>query len=209
MQLDLGDRINFTRPIKLHSFKNMKSPFLLVAPVCLAGMFTSCGSVSGLNTAAATGFSRPGGYEKVLVKDFTTSISDFKVQSKVEVARKSLPDAIASELSKKGGFSRVSRVGKPDSTTLVIGGTIDQYDDGNAALRLMIGFAAGNSNLDATVSYTDGTTGKTLGTLKADKNSWALGGALAAAQTADSFIDPIAKKIASEAKLKFSKQAVQ
>ena len=187
----------------------MKFALTLLFALPAAFVLSSCGSVSGVDTTGATATARSGGYDKVIVKDFTHSTTDYKVRSKVEMATKTLPDTIVSELSKQGGFSKVSRSGKPDGSTLVIGGNIDQYDDGNAAMRLMIGFAAGNSNLDATVSYSDGSTGKSLGTVKADKNSWALGGALAAAQTADSFIDPIAKKIAAEAKAKFSKQAIQ
>ena len=187
----------------------MKHAFSLLFALPVALVLSSCGSVSGVDITGAQATSRSGGYDRVIVKDFSHSTTDYKVRSKVEMATKSLPDAIASELSKQGGFSKVSRSGKPDASTLVIGGNIDQYDDGNAAMRLMIGFAAGNSNLDATVNYLDGANGKSLGTVKADKNSWALGGGLAAAQTADSFIDPIAKKIASEAKTKFSKQATQ
>lgn len=186
----------------------MKALYKIIPAVAIAVLHCSCGTVSSLpqdNTKPT----RPASYTKVIVKDFSHSISDYKVKSKVEMAVKSLPDAIASELAKGGAFSKVSRSGKPDASTLVIGGNIDQYDDGNPALRLMIGFTAGNSNLDATVKYTDGASGKSLGEIKADKNSWALGGALAAAQTADSFIDPIAKKIAKEAALHFSTKATK
>ena len=187
----------------------MKSIYHSILILAVAAIFSSCGTVSDLSTTGAQATAPTTGYDKVLVKDFTHSISDYKVKSKVDMATKTLPDAIASELQKGGGFAQVSRSGKPGPSTLVIGGNIDQYDDGNAALRLMIGFTAGNSNLDATVNYSDGKTGKSLGTVKADKNSWALGGALAAAQTADSFIDPISKKIATEAKSKFSKKVSQ
>lgn len=176
----------------------------LVCITAAAAVLQSCGTVSDVNLTGAQVSKPPGGYSKVLVEDFTSSPVAPVANVKVAQAEKTLPETIAGEIRELGKFSQVSRTGKPDASTLIIKGNIDQYDDGNAVMRAVVGFAAGNSNLDATVTYIDGKSGKSLGSLKADKNSWAMGGLLAAAQTADSFIEPIAKKIAKEATEKFS-----
>lgn len=49
---------------------------------------------------------------------------------------------------------------------------------GNAALRSLVGMGAGSSNFNPNVYLTDATTGKEIGMMKVDKNTWALGGGL-------------------------------
>jgi len=162
-----------------------------VATVVLA----SCGSTSALpETANKSGKT----FSKVVVRDFKTSVKNPAVTHKLSVAQKSFSDQIVGEISKTGKFSKVSRNGKVDANTMIIDGTITNYDDGNAALKLLVGFAAGNANFDAFVNYRD-SSGANLGTIKVDKNSWALGGAVAMSQTADSFILGAAKEVAKEA----------
>ncbi|TAG08446.1 MAG: DUF4410 domain-containing protein [Verrucomicrobia bacterium] len=167
---------------------------------------SSCGSVSKFSPSNAQTTAPASGYTKVIVKNFTHSISDVKVQSKVDLAQKTVADNIASEIIKTGQFTSVSRSGKPDASTLVIGGNIDKYNDGNAALRLVVGFGAGSSEFNATATFSDGKSGKSLGTIVADKNSWALGGGIAATQDADSFIPSVSKHIAKETAAKFGKK---
>ncbi len=53
-------------------------------------------------------------------------------------------------------------------------------------------------NFDARVELVDGGSGKTLGTWKVDKNSWALGGGIAATQTPEGFMQEAASKIGTE-----------
>ncbi len=180
--------------------KTLVSTFLLLPALVL---LNSCGSVSDLSQSNAQASAPAAGYTKVIVKDFSHSITDYKVRSKVEMAQKTLADNIASEITKTGKFSQVSRSGKPDASTLLIGGNIDKFNDGNAAMRLMVGFGAGSSEFDATAAFTDGKTGKSLGTIVADKSSWALGGGIAATQDAESFIPSVSKHIAKETAAKF------
>jgi len=154
----------------------------------------SCGTTSSLpKTANKSGKS----FSKVIVKDFSSQVADTAVQSKVAIAQKSFADLIASEVEKTGRFTKVSRSGNLDSDTLLIDGAITEYDDGNAVLRTLIGFAAGNSNFNSNVRFSDKSG--SLGTVQVDKNSWALGGIAAATQTAESFIPGAAKKVAKEA----------
>ena len=54
------------------------------------------------------------------------------------------------------------------------------------------------SSFDAIVELRDGATGAVLGSMKVDKNSWPLGGMIAATQTPRTFMDGAAKKVAEE-----------
>jgi hypothetical protein len=67
--------------------------------------------------------------------------------------------------------------------------------EGNAALRMFVGMGAGSSYFDANVRFSD-SRGKSLGMIRVDKNSWALGGGLAATQTVDTYMREGAKKTA-------------
>jgi len=179
----------------------MKLFTLLLIPVFAT--LVSCGTTSGVKAADGKAISSSAvKFSKVVVRDFASTENDPKVATKVAIAKKSFPDMIVGELRNTGRFSKVSRSGSVDSETLVIGGTITDYDDGNAVAKMFIGFAAGNSNFNSNVNFSG--AGKSLGNVTVDKNSWALGGALAAAQTAESFIPGAAKKVAGEA-LKFAK----
>ncbi len=75
---------------------------------------------------------------------------------------------------------------------------ITRLKKGSAAARLLIGFGAGSSYFDATVRVRDGASGADYGTIMVDKNSWALGGGLASAQSVESFMEGAAKKVAGE-----------
>jgi len=65
-------------------------------------------------------------------------------------------------------------------------------------LRLFIGMGAGSSFFEADVYFRD-SKGSTLGKIKVDKNSWALGGGVAAAQNPTMFMNGGSDKIAEEA----------
>lgn len=65
-------------------------------------------------------------------------------------------------------------------------------------LRLFIGMGAGSAFFEADVYFRD-SKGATVGKIKADKNSWALGGGVAAAQNPTMFMNGAAEKIAKEA----------
>ena len=102
----------------------------------------------------------------------------------------------------------MTRNGKAGADSLIITGDVTRYVAGNAALRALVGFGAGSSYFDADVRFIDGASGKVVGTMKADKNSWGLGGGLAAGQTPETFMKGAAKTVAEES-TKYSKSAVR
>ncbi len=62
----------------------------------------------------------------------------------------------------------------------------------------MVGLGAGSAYFDAVVEMYDSETNQKLGEIIVDKNSWALGGFLAAGQSVESFMNGAAKKVAEE-----------
>ena len=172
----------------------MKLSIKLLCLTATALVFSSCGSTSSLQTPAANGIEQAR-YSKVLVKDFSATVMDQKQQ--VKVAQSYFPDRIAQELRKTGRFNSVTRSGSADAKTLVINGVITRYSEGNAAMRMLVGMGAGSSYFDSQVMLQNNRK-KLLGTVKVDKNSWALGGGIAAGQTPTTYMDGAAKKIAKE-----------
>jgi hypothetical protein len=177
----------------------MKKYTSLIALALSALIFTSCGTVSKVTpTTGVTAKS----YSKVIVKNFNYKGAANEVNG--PASSTIFSDHISNEIKKNGSFSSVSRSGKAGADTLVISGDVTRYVTGNAALRLLVGMGAGSSYFDADVHFTDGATGKSLASMKVDKNSWGLGGGLAAGQNPESFMQGSAKKVATEA-TKFSK----
>lgn len=130
-------------------------------------------------------------------------MQDFKIfvpesAEKAASAKTYFADRIAADLRKTGRFASVSRNARPDAATLVIDGVVTKYVEGNAELRFWIGMGAGSALLEANVDFRD-NKGSPIGTIKVDKNSWALGGAIAAGQNPQLFMDGAADKIAAEA----------
>jgi hypothetical protein len=179
----------------------MKHIISSIALAASALIFSSCGSVS--EVAPTTG-ATVNKYSKVVVKDFAYKGDTSEVNG--PASSTTFPRIIASEVTKKGAFTSVSQNGKAGSDSLIITGDVTRYVAGNAALRMMVGFGAGSSYFDADVRFIDGASGKVIGTMKADKNSWGLGGGLASGQTPETFMQGSAKKIAEES-FKFSKKA--
>jgi hypothetical protein len=185
-----------------------------IARVALAGSalimgLAACGTTSSLNSGPqASGNIDLTGYSRLLVTDFVDEASakadpetQQTVRIKVEAARQEFPDQIASTVKTQGGFGEVSRASSlagPDPATLVMRGAITQWEDGSPAMRMLIGFGAGNARLDARIELLDGGSGEVLGTWIVDKNSWALGGAVAAAQSPETFLPGAAKGIGEE-----------
>jgi Domain of unknown function (DUF4410) len=170
-----------------------------------AATLSSCGTTSSLEAPAERASIDLSRYSKLLVEDFgDQATAKMKpearplLEPKVAAATKLFPDQIASVVRAGGGFDEVLRNGTPDAQTLVLRGAITQYDPGNATLQLLVGFGAGTANLDSTLDLIDGGTGVVLGTWKVDKNSWALGGVLAASQKPEDFMQEAAKKIGTE-----------
>jgi hypothetical protein len=174
--------------------------FFLLAP--LIAVLTSCGVTTGVKPTegAAIGGKK---YTKVVVRDFAyRGAAD---QARGAASSQTFPNSISSEVTKTGAYSAVARGGKTDANTLVIEGEVTRFVEGNAALRALVGLGAGSSYFDANVRFIDGSSGKVVGTMNADKNSWVLGGGLAAGQTVENFMNGAAKKVGQES-VKFSTQ---
>lgn len=174
--------------------------------VCLGfSVVAACGTTSSLQSTEEEKVIDLTPYSKLIVEDFRDEATVKAkpeaqpiLRLKMESAVKAFPDQIVAVTRAQGGFAEVSRAGTPDAATLVMRGAITQYDEGNAALRWMVGFAAGNVNFDAVVELVDGGTGRSLGRWVVDKNSWALGGGIAATQTPEGFMQEAATKIGTQ-----------
>lgn len=170
-----------------------------------AALLCACGTTSSLQAPDESKMVDLTPYSRLLIEDFTDEATakakpeaQPSLKTKLEGMVTIFPDQIAGVTRSGGGFTEVVRDGAPDASTLVLRGAITQYDEGDATLRLLVGFAAGNVNFDARLELVDGGTGKSLGTWSVDKNSWALGGLYAAIQTPESFMQEAAKKIGTE-----------
>jgi hypothetical protein len=168
-------------------------PSLHISALLCCLFLAACGTTTPLQT---TNLSSVRKFSKVTVQDFTSSVAD--PEAGVATAKTYFPDRIAEEIRKTGAFSSVSRNRKPDANTLVIDGTITKFQEGNSILRLFVGMGAGTALFEANVAFRDGGAGQ-IGTIKVDKNSWALGGGVAAAQNPTMFMNGAAEKIAEEA----------
>ncbi len=182
----------------------MKNALLAILVVVIV-YFSGCGSVSGIIPTKPHALSELAAYDKIVVMDFNDS-TKYKEPEKVKIAGRTFADLIALQIKNDKLFSEVSRDKIPGKAILV-GGTITRYEEGSAAGRLLVGFGAGSSYFDAAVAFKDSETGEELATLKIDKNSWVLGGGIAAAQTVGTYMEEGAKKVAQELnKIKKPKQ---
>jgi hypothetical protein len=168
--------------------------FAATALFSLAG----CGSTSGLQNQQGQAIASTRKFTKVTVQTFKLKLVDKDPEMNSEKSPAYFADRIAFELKAKGRFASVGRDAKPDADTLVIDGTITKYHEGNPMLRAFIGFGAGSAFFEADVYFRD-SKGNIVGKIKADKNSWALGGAIAGAQNPTMFMNGAAVKIADEA----------
>lgn len=183
-----------------HANRNIKrSMFLLLISSFLVLGLSACGTTSGFKSTDEVKTNSQGkkaypltGYDRVIVRDLKDTS-----KSAVNNAGKRFSDLIAIEIKETKTYTTVSRK-NTKGKAVVVEGDITRYEDGNAALRLLIGMGAGSSQLDADIRFLDNETGKPIGDILVDKNSWFLGGVLAAVQDADSHMSPAAKKIASE-----------
>jgi hypothetical protein len=159
-------------------------------------LLASCGTTSSLQDARGTNVTLARKFSKVTVQDFKSAFRD--KEGKAGAAQISFADRIAAEINKRSKFTNVGRNVKPDGNTLVITGTITKYEEGNPSLRFWVGMGAGSAFFEADVQFRDGK-GASIGRIKVDKNSWALGGGVAAGQSPQTFMDGAAEKIAEEA----------
>jgi len=174
----------------------------LLALLVLVG---GCGSVSGLKPDADSK-SRVADYRRVEVLDFSASggkkFPDAAKQAEYDAslaeARKKFADKIAEAITATGAFDEVSRQPLGDGA-LRVTGDITRYDEGNIVARGLTGFA-GETHFEATVIASDASTGRQIGKLDVDRNSWPLpvGASASTLQTTNYFMEGAAKKVASE-----------
>lgn len=170
-----------------------------IAVVCTALLLSACGTTSGLKSAdAGSGTAAKPvalqAYDKVVVLNFADN-----AESAPHKGGEAFAAAIAKKVADSKAFSSVVR-GKQAGKAIVVSGKVREYKEGNAALRGLVGFGAGSSYFDADVTFADNQTGKPLGSIAVDKNSWALGGVIAATQDVKSHMDSAADTIAEELK---------
>jgi len=171
--------------------------YVVIATAATAAFVISgCGTTSTLKGPQGSTIAASHKYSKVTVQDFKVSVSEHAEQAASSAAI--FPDIIAAEIRKRSRFATVLRNATPDVNTLVIDGVVTKYDEGSQAKRMWLGMGFGMAFLEGTVKFRDGK-GNPIGTIKVDKNSWAMGGGLAAGQNPHSFMDDAADTIAEEA----------
>jgi hypothetical protein len=194
----------------MNSHVRITTVFMFTLALC------ACGTTSNIKPSpkpeAVAGQAQPApanldlsGYEKVVVLDFTDATDKSKLKpdkvaaysEAMATAVRTFPDLIAQKVRETNAFQEVVR-GPGTGKALVVSGHIDRLVEGNGALRLLIGMGAGSSYFEATTGLADEETGNALGLVTTDKNSWALGGGIAASQTVQSFMQGAAEKIAKE-----------
>ena len=174
------------------SFRHAAIPATIIATFVLAG----CGTTSTLKGPQGSTVAASHKYSKVTVQNFKVSVKEHAQEAASSAA--TFADIIAGEIRKSGRFAAVLRNAAPDANTLVIDGVVTKYDEGSQAKRMWLGMGFGMAFLEADVKFRDGK-GNVIGTIKVDKNSWALGGGLAAGQNPHSFMNDAAETIAEEA----------
>ena len=165
--------------------------------VVIAMLVVGCGSTSGIKKdgqkAVNLDFS---GYDAVLVNSFGDGT---KKQTVPLYASDNFVDRLVSAIRRTGAYSTVtSNADRIEGNALVVGGNITRYAEGNPALKMLIGMGAGSTYFDADVVFADKESQSELGQITVDRNSWGLGGAVAAGQTVEQFMNEAAQKIASE-----------
>ena len=176
--------------------------FVLLATASLSA---GCGSVSGVKAADRKAPLNLSAYERVVVHDFTDRASarakpSARAAKREEMTRvgRDFAQVIAAELAQRNCFRDVAYNGRAAARTLLINGAITRHEEGSAAARLIVGMGVGSSYFDAIVEFRDATSGLLLGTMNVDKNSWVLGGGLAAGQNPQTFMREAARKLAGE-----------
>jgi predicted small secreted protein len=178
----------------------MKKLYNLLALVAVAAVVAGCGTTSNLKSVAGADIQSLQKYSQVSVLDFgdkTGGKNDATRQRLQEQGRR-FADLLARELEGTRAFEKVTHTATPLPGSLLVSGDITRCTEGSASLRLWIGMGAGSSYFDATVEFSDADTAQKLGEILVDKNSWGLGGAIAAGQTVESFMQGAANTIAKQ-----------
>lgn len=174
--------------------------YSLVTILFVSLLITGCGTTSGLKAPAGTNSKADRaelnlqGYTHVTIRDFKDGTAR---EDMPDYAGREFANIIAGAIVDEGTFEEV-HADEDGAEGILVTGKITRYSEGNAALRALIGFGAGSSYFDAIVTFHDIKTNEELGQMKVDKNSWVLGGGLAAGQNPRKFMEEAANKIAAE-----------
>lgn len=186
--------------------------FLTAVAVVLSGCGTAgklqpaCVPTPSLNVTDGTNLSPSAvapdlsPFSKAVVMDFENKSSTPVIQASLG---KTFADQVAEKLKEKNIFQTVSRA--PLTTeeskkgqVLILKGKITDYDDGNAALRMWIGFGAGRSHFYGTVHLWDSSKNQEIAAIHMKIGSWLLGGIVASTMGADELSNQAANHIADE-----------
>lgn len=194
------------------NFKN------LIIAVCAALFLAACGTTSALQSPSSgekqqnaskntqtDDAKRPdlSAYTAVVIGEFKDATENAEKANSFTYGE-ALTRYLRHDIKKKGIFSSVKDSASDEESTesqektLLIEGDVTRYQEGNKALRMLVGLGAGSSYFDADILFKDRDSGETLGVVKVDKNSWVLGGVMAAQQDIDSHIRSASTKIADE-----------
>ncbi len=165
----------------------------MVAALALAG----CGSTSNLTGPdGKPAVFRP--YQRVVVMTVTPTPEDPVKKAAVAEGCTYFTTSLVEALRARQIAAEVSQDSGNVAGALVVSGAMTRFEKGDAGARLLWGFGAGSSYLDAALVFKDGDSGQEVGHLSVNRNSWALGGIIASSQTAESFAEDAARKIAGE-----------
>lgn len=176
----------------------------IVSLMMFCVLLGGCGTISKVQPSTEGQAADLSRYSRVVVAPFDDKVSnkannpDVQARRRIGVGR--FRELLASEIRASGSFAQVATEGSTASgpDTLLIGGAITRYVEGSSFTRLMVGLGAGNAYFDATVEFRDASTGKLLGTVLVDRNSWGGGGLISMSQTLDSFMTEAVKTVAAQ-----------
>lgn len=179
---------------------------LRLAAVASVVALAACGSVGKLKSETPEARRQIADYDQVVVLDLAANDSRpakdeaEKATRAANIAkgRVEFSDAIAEQITKSGAFRIVSRT-PIEGRSLVVTGTVDIWEPGNVAARVVTGFI-GKSEFGATVEFRDSQTNQLLGSIKGDRNSWPLpiGASSNVVQTVHFFMHEASRAVASE-----------
>lgn len=166
----------------------------------------ACGSTGSLKSESPEALRKIADYDQVVVLDLAANdlrpakddADKAAREENIAKGRVMFSDAVADQLKESGAFTTVSRTPIP-GRSLVVTGTIDVWEPGNVATRVVVGFI-GKSNFAATIEFRDSETNELLGTVKGDRNSWPLpiGASSNVVQTVEFFAREQARNVSSE-----------
>jgi len=165
-----------------------------------------CGSLGRLETKAGAPPATLRDYDRVIVADFAANdtrpakddAERAERAAQIEAGSKAFSAKLAEEIRATGAFSEVAQA-KLLAPALEISGTVDLWEPGNVAARMLTGFA-GKSEFSATVVVSDLETGRELARQVVDRNSWPLpiGASSNLVQTVEYFMHQAARRVAEE-----------